>query len=88
VRKCLAGVNLQAAREGVGAKVPDWSHPLNIVGNLSFPQTPRTSPERVRSERTCYFLALFDFRVRLACRGWRRHEGCVKGSRPSCSKSP
>ena len=37
VRKCLAGVNLQAAREGVGAKVPDWSHPLNIVGNLSFP---------------------------------------------------
>ena len=56
VRKCLAGVNLQAAREGVGAKVPDWSHPLNIVGNLSFPQTSRTSPERVRSERTCYFL--------------------------------
>ena len=80
MRKCLVGVNLHAARGEVGAKVPDWSHPLNIVSNLSFPQTPRTSPEKVRSERTCcFFTALVDFHVRLACRGWRRHEGCIKG---------
>ena len=59
MRKCSAGVNLQAAREGIGAKVPHWSHPLHIVGNLSFPQTPRTSPEKVRSKRTCYFLKLW-----------------------------
>ena len=35
-------MEVSKAREEVGAKVPDWSHPLNVVSNLSFPPTPRT----------------------------------------------